>query len=185
MIDDSGRTDVRFAVSDKALRTMVDFGKSADQAYDLGRRMLVPSENCHRPAGVLSGTKTEFLSNTSGVFEMRITLREGDRGPAVVSYLGGDVIRFNQLASDRVLDIKSIGGDLFVRHASSSGEQSGWLERIAAKGTIPLKPCRNRDGPCLRVDVPGSYLRPWSEDRAWGVDSGKVIWEETSLRWGD
>jgi hypothetical protein len=185
MIDDSGRTDVRFAVSDKDLRTMVDFGKSADQAYDIGRRMLVPSENCHRPAGVLTGTKTEFLSNTSGVFEMRITLREGDRGPAVVSYLGGDVIRFNQLASDRVLDIKSIGGDLFVRHASSSGEQSGWLERVAAKGTIPLKPCRNRDGPCLRVDVPGSYLRPWSEDRAWGVDSGKVIWEETSLRWGD
>jgi hypothetical protein len=185
MIESSARSDVRFAVSDKDLRTLVDFGKLEASAYDMGSRRLVQREACHRPAGVLSGTKTEFLSNKSGEFEMRITLREGDRGPAVVSYVGGDVISFNQLASDRVLAVKSDGGDLFVRHAPPSGHHSGWLELIPSKGNITLRSCRDRDGPSLRVDVPGSYLRPWSEARAWGVDSGKVFWEETALRWGD
>ncbi len=185
MIESSARSDVRFAVSDKDLRTLVDFGKLEASAYDMGSRRLVQSEACHRPAGVLSGTKTEFLSNKSGEFEMRITLREGDRGPAVVSYVGGDVISFNQLASDRVLAVKSDGGDLFVRHAPPSGHHSGWLEFIPSKGNITLRSCRDRDGPALRVDVPGSYLRPWSEARAWGVDSGKVFWEEIAMRWGD
>jgi hypothetical protein len=185
MIDGSARRNVRFAVSDKDLRTLVDFGESESLAYDIGRRMLVASEACHRPAGVLSGTKTEFLSNKEGVFEMRVTLRERDRGPAVVRYVGSDVIRFNQLASDRVLAVKADGGGMFVRHEPSSGNPSGWLEHLPSRGSLILKSCRDRDGPSLRVDVPGSYLRPWSEARAWGVDSGRVFWEETAMRWGD
>jgi hypothetical protein len=185
MIESSVLPDVRFAVSDENLRTLVDFGKMEASAYDMERRVLVQAEACHRPAGVLSGTETEFLSNKSGEFEMRLTLREGDRGPALISYLGPEVIRHNQLASDRVLAVKSEGGDLFVRHASSSGNHSGWLEFIPSKGNLALRSCRGRDGPSLRVDAPGSYLRPWSETRVWGVDSGKVFWEEASMRWGD
>jgi hypothetical protein len=184
-VDGSARGDARFAVSDKDLRTLVDFGESENLAYDTGRRMLVTCEPCHRPAGVLSGTKTEFLSNKEGDFEMRVSLRERDRGPAVVSYVGLDVIRFNQLASDRVLTIKTAGGDLFVRHAPSSGNPSGWLEHLPSRGNLLFKSCRERDGPSFRVDVPGSYLRPWSEARVWGVDSGRVFWEEASMRWGD
>lgn len=138
-----------------------------------------------RPAGALAGSTTEFLSNQQGDFEMRVVLSEGDIGPAVARYVGREIIAFNQLASDRVLGMKAVGQAFLVLHPSSAGIGSGWHEKIAVKGEDRLMPCRERDGRCEKVGVPGSYLRPWSETRNWGIRDGKLYWEEAGVRWGD
>jgi hypothetical protein len=185
MVERASCRDIRLAVSDKDSRNVVDFGRHDAAAYDIEARAMVAGVASRRPAGVLSGTTTEFLANQEGAFEMRIALREGDVGPSVVRYVGRDVIAFNQLASDRVLAMKAQGGSFSVLHAPSVDNPSGWHEKIARKGNLILAPCRNREGRCDRVEVPGSYLRPWSETRTWGIADGKVFWEEMALRWGD
>jgi hypothetical protein len=185
MVERASCRDIRLAVSDKDSRNVVDLGRHDAAAYDIEARAMIAGVASRRPAGVLSGTTTEFLANQDGAFEMRITLREGDVGPSVVRYVGRDVIASNQLASDRVLAMKAQGGSFSVLHAPSLDNPSGWHEKIARKGSLLLTPCRNREGRCDRVEVPGSYLRPWSETRTWGLAEGKVFWEEMALRWGD
>jgi hypothetical protein len=185
MVERASCRDIRLAVSDDASRNVVDFGRRDAYVYDIEARSMIAGVASRRPAGVLSGTSIEFLANQEGAFEMRIALREGDVGPSVVRYVGSDVIAFNQLASDRVLAMKAQGGTFSVLHAPSVDNPAGWYEKIARKGSLRLAPCRDREGPCERIEVPGSYLRPWSETRTWGMGDGKVFWEEMGLRWGD
>lgn len=185
MVERATCRDIRLAVSDKDPRVVVDFGRHDAFAYDIERRVTTAGVSSRRPAGVLSGKTTEFFANQEGAFEMRVTLRDGDQGPSLVRYVGRDVIAFNQLASDRVLAIKAQGDVFSVLHAPSVDNPSGWQEKIALKGSLRLVPCRDRNGRCDKIEVPGSYLRPWSETRVWGIDGGKIFWEERARRWGD
>ena len=185
MVERATCRDIRLAVSDKDPRVVVDFGRHDAFAYDIERRVTTAGVSLRRPVGVLSGKNTEFFANQEGAFEMRVTLRDGDQGPSLVRYVGRDVIAFNQLASDRVLAIKAHGDVFSVLHAPSVDNPSGWQEKIALKGSLRLDPCRDRDGRCDKIEVPGSYIRPWSETRVWGIEGAKIFWEERARRWGD
>jgi len=180
----ANRRSARLAVSTLNSNVMIDFGGLGTMSYDVSRRTLRDGDPCWKPLAVLSGSKTEFHYNESGAFEMRVTLAGGDVGPPSVRYVGKGIFIGNQLVSDHVVSITSEEGALFVHHPASVGESKGWLERISAKGDFLMSPVRRRDGPADAIAVPSSLTHPWSELRIWGLDGGRVIWNEAGGRWG-
>ena len=178
------RRSARLAVSTLNSNVMIDFGGLVTLSYDVSRRTLRDGDPCWKPLAVLSGSKTEFHYNESGAFEMRVTLADGDLGPPSVRYVGKGIFVGNQLVSDHVASITSEEGALFVHHPASVAESKGWLERVSVKGDFLMSPVRRRGGPADAVPVPSSLTHPWSELRIWGLDGGRVIWNEAGGRWG-
>lgn len=180
----ANRRSVRLAVSTVTSNVMVSFGGQGYLSYDINRHELRDGDPCRKPLAVFSGSNTEFYYNEAGAFEMRISLAKGDVGPSSVRYTGKGVFAGNQLVSDHASSIRSEDGALLVLHPASLGESKGWLERIEASGDFPMKPVRRRDGPAGSVAVPPALNHPWSEHRIWGLDGGRIIWDESGARWG-
>ena len=183
-VDRSKATAPRLVVSRREGAMMVNFGSTGDTSYDIEKRSLRDSQPFRRPLALLSGSSVEFGANEAASFEMRVTLSKDDRGPSTVRYLGEDVFFGNQLVTDHVGALRSENGSFYLIHPPSAGEPAGWLERIPEKDGFAIKPLRRRNGPAFSVDVPASFIRPWSETRNWGLDRGYLIWTETGARWG-
>jgi hypothetical protein len=181
----ANRRSARLAVSTVTSNVMIEFGGPGALSYDVSQHTFREGDPCRKPLAVLSGSNIEFYNNESGAFEMRVSLARGDIGPSSVRYVGKGIFTGNQLISDHAVSIRSKVGELFVLHPSSVGESEGWLERISVKDGFLIKPVLLREGPSDSVLVPPALTHPWSELRIWGLDGGRVIWNESGARWGD